>query len=163
MENETGSAQKIIIGALIVAAIGAIIFGIYRSRSQFGAISVPPPLDVTAPKAEAGEIINAKHQYREGKHTYAGTLGLPTPCDLLQSDVIRDPLNPNKVGLAFKSVYEGAELCAQVITPRPFKVTFAAPEKIDLTVTYNGKPIRFNVFEVPKTENLDDFEINIKG
>ncbi len=163
MENQTGNTQKIIIGVLIVAAIAAIAFGFYRSRSNPETAPVPNIDTGKTPESELGEIVNVKHQYRDGKHIYAGMLDLPTPCDLLQSDVVKDPLNQSKIALVFKSVYEGNDACIQVITSRPFKVTFTAPEKIDLTATYNGAPIRFNLFEVPNTENLDDFDINVKG
>jgi len=166
MDNATQSnGSKIIIATIIVIALGLVGYGFYRSQIDRSSNETAPDITipVVPPEEEYAEIINAKHQYRGGKHIYAGELDLPTPCHLLQSDVIRDPSNPSIIEIEFTSVYEGTDACIQVITPRPFKVTFDAPKEIGLKVRYNGKPIRLNIFEVPESENLDLFDINVKG
>ena len=163
MENQNAAGKKIIITLFVIAALTLIGYGFYRSqkadilRTEYG--QTPP----ASQNEEYAEIINVKHQYKDGKHTYAGELNLPTPCDLLQSDVVKDVTNAKNVEIKFTSVNKTEGACVEVLTARPFKVTFEGPKNITLTTTFNGKKIKFNIFEVPSTENLDTFEIYIKG
>ena len=44
-----------------------------------------------------------------------------------------------------------------------FKVVFKAGESIQVSATLNGAPLRLNIFEVGQEEDLDTFEVFIKG
>ncbi len=163
MENNNSSNTKIIIAVIIVIALVLVGYGFYRSRvSTTVDLSPTPGLSPSPEEQFPGEIVNTKHQFMNGKHTYVGVFELPNPCTSLSYDVVRDTLNPSRVELNFKTMDAG-EGCAQVITPKPFKVTFDAPEKITVIVTRDGKSVKFNLFEVPAKENIDTFEIEIKG
>lgn len=163
MEPAEGKNKSVIVIILILIALVLVGYGFYRSRAP-KIPSAPIENETTEePRDQYAEIVNAKHQYKGGKHTYVGELNLGTPCELLKFDVIKDSLNPRSIEINFQSFYDGSEGCIQVITPRPFKVAFEAPQSVNLTVTFNGKPIRFNLFEVPANEDLDSFDINVKG
>ena len=163
MEPAEGKNKTVIVIVLILIALVLVGYGFYKSRAPK---TPPAPIEnetAEEPQNQYAEIVNAKHQYKDGRHTYVGELNLGTPCDLLEFDVIKDSLNLRSIELNFRSVYEGEDGCIQVVTARPFKVTFEAPQTINLTVTFNGKPTRFNLFEVPANEDLDSFDINVKG
>jgi hypothetical protein len=108
--------------------------------------------------------ITAQHQYRAGMHTVAGEVDLPTPCYLLETNAVvrvEEP-DPDEAIIQFSTV-DQSEICAQVITPVRFKESFAASEDATITATWNGTEVPINVIEVGPDENLDDFELFIKG
>ena len=106
--------------------------------------------------------ITAKHQYEDGTHIVAGEIEVPTPCHLLETDVVIRESFPEQVTVQFE-VSTLAEACAQVITPARFKVEFNASENARISGTLNGKPVILNLIEVDSGEDLDEFELFIKG
>lgn len=112
---------------------------------------------------EPERIITAMHQFEDGTHTVAGETDMPTPCEKLDTEVFFADGNQSRPEIRFTTVNESEEMCAQVITPARFKVEFDAPENATISGTLNGTPVRLNLVEVPEGENLDDFELFIKG
>ena len=55
------------------------------------------------------------------------------------------------------------EVCAQVVTPARFKVSVGADKNAKLSATFNGQPVTLNLIEAAPGENLDNFELYIKG
>lgn len=111
----------------------------------------------------ADRSITARHRFSGGMHTIVGEIGLPTPCHLLQHETVIRESFPEQVTIEFTATAKDVELCAQVITPQRFKVVFDASEKALITATYNGVPAILNLIQVDEGENLDDFEVFIKG
>jgi len=107
--------------------------------------------------------INAKRAFIDGTHTLVGQIDLPTPCDLLDYSVAIAESVPEQVAINFIIINESEGACAQVITPARFKVTFAASAEAIIGATLNGVPVILNIIEAAEDENLDDFEIYIKG
>jgi hypothetical protein len=104
--------------------------------------------------------VNTKHQYKDGVHTYIGTFETPTPCDTYNAVI---DLNENGHVIEITHEPNEEELCAQVVTERQFRVSFEAEENVDAIATINGELVNLNVFEVPSDQNIEDFEIFIKG
>lgn len=103
--------------------------------------------------------LNAKHQYRDGEHTFLGTLELPSPCHTYNAEVI-----PGEELTEIALTYEASnQLCAQVITERQFRVSFSAEEEVDVIATLNGETVNLNIFDVGPDEDLSEVEIFIKG
>lgn len=149
---------SVFIGALLV--VGGAVF-LLQSGSQ----------EVVVPSEQQQEemgyiptLVHAKHQFEDGVHTIAGEIDLPTPCYLLKSDVFVEIQEPetDRVLVQFTTTGE-AEICAQVITPARFKEAFHAQENAHIEATWNGKPVMLNLVEVGPEENLDDFELFLKG
>ena len=107
-------------------------------------------------------IVTAKHSFKDGTHIVTGEMDMPTPCDLLKSDVIIKESYPEQVTIKFSTINE-ADVCAKVITTQRFKVEFKASEKASISATLNGKDIILNLIEAGASENLEDFEVFIKG
>lgn len=87
-------------------------------------------------------------------------INLPTPCHTVS--VVAEPAGAGKFTLQF-TTKNTDELCAQVITPRPFRVEFTAPKNITVNATLDGKPITLNILEVKEGEDIDKVEFNEKG
>lgn len=107
-------------------------------------------------------VITAKHAYKAGKHIVAGEVPLPTPCDLLETTAIASA-DKKSVVVQFVSSVKTGEVCAQTITPARFKVSVSADKSAKITATFNGQPVTLNLIEAGLNDNLDNFELYIKG
>lgn len=110
---------------------------------------------------DSGMRITAKHEYRDGIHTVAGEVSLPTPCHILSTDT-EVSTDGSEALILFESTTK-AETCAQVITPARFKIDFEANEDAVITALWNGLKAELNLVPVGEGETLDDFELFIKG
>lgn len=156
---DTNSNMKSwLIGAIVIVLLA---LGIY----WLVAPSTPEATDTTqtpASQEEYAQMVNVKHQYKDGRHIYVGEIDVPTPCHSLVSSYNKDANNTTGYTLVFTS-NTSSEMCAQVVTSKPFKLSFEAVKDIILSATLNGKKLRLNLFEVPDNQDLDSFNVNIKG
>lgn len=148
-----------LIGAIVV--ILAIIGGAYY-YSQTTEEVVNTDLQVGDPQTSSDEIITARHQFIDGRHLVAGSVNLPTPCHLLTEEVRVAESMPEQVTLAFTAT-STAEACIQTVIPVRFKLEFKASENADIRATWNGAPVRLNLIPVSPTEDIEDYEVFIKG
>lgn len=148
--------------ALVVLLVGTAI-------ALFAWTLVSAPTEVTTDevaKQEASKtvdesrIITAKHQYRGGVHTVAGLVDLPTPCHKLVVEPFITEAD-KKVELRFTTAV-GTEGCAAVPTPTPFKVTFEAPEEVQISAVWDSVLVRLNLVPVGPGSSIDD-EGYVKG
>ncbi len=158
--NKKGITVAVAIVVLVL--IGIAFYSLYKNDSS---TNTAPLADNSAPsQSTLAQIVTVKHQYKDGTHTYAGTIDLPTPCQRLTQSVVKDPTIKNKFTIAFVvSNDPDSTVCAQVVTSRQFKVSFAGPQNAIVGATLNGQALQWNVFDVGPNENLDSFQINIKG
>lgn len=152
--------NKFVYGIIAVVVIALIVIGYGVIRSVF----VVEPVGETASTTEQlpveeMRIVTAKHQYKNGTHTYAGEIVMPTPCDALSWTTAS---TSESVTINFVST-SPADPCAQVITSQRFKVSFRGSASTTVQATLNNSPVRLNVIEVGDGEDLDAFEIYIKG
>ncbi len=106
--------------------------------------------------------IDAKHFFQNGEHTIVGEIPMPTPCDLLNwSSRIAESF-PEQVTIDF-AVINNADMCAQVVTPQRFKVSFKGSTDALIQATLNGRPVTLNLIPGLPGETPDDFELFIKG
>jgi hypothetical protein len=149
----------IVIAALIIGA--SFYFSQKGGDVQNGTASVIEGLGdgAEAPK----ETVTAKHQYKDGVHIVAGEITVPTPCHILEADaVVNSDTSPEQVTIRLKSSTK-ADGCIQIITPARFKVEFKASKDAVIKMTLNGKPVILNLIEAGADEDLEDFELFIKG
>ncbi len=146
--------------AVIILIIGIIVFSrqtTVDNNQNDGNLNVNQ--ETFAPL----EIMTVNHQYLDGTHTIVGTLSLPTPCHSYNATT-------NTVGDTTEVYLEILEpsndsdtVCAQVITDVTFRVEFEAPENQKISGFLNGKAVILNLFSIPEGENIDDYEMMIKG
>ena len=111
-------------------------------------------------EAERSDVtVTAKHQYKDGTHTYLGSFDIPSPCHAYNAEVV-DHEDSTEIALSYS---ETDEVCAQVITEREFKVSFEAPEEEPVYMTLNGEVVDINQFDVPADANIDEIDIFNKG
>ncbi|OGZ05003.1 MAG: hypothetical protein A2845_01860 [Candidatus Lloydbacteria bacterium RIFCSPHIGHO2_01_FULL_49_22] len=107
-------------------------------------------------------VVTAKHAYQNGKHIIAGEVPLPTPCHILDASATASA-DKKQVLVTLVSSIKTGEVCAQMITPARFKVTVAARKDATMLATLNGQEITLNLIEASAGEDLDNFELYIKG
>ncbi|MEI6345963.1 MAG: hypothetical protein WCO79_01905 [bacterium] len=147
-----------IIGIVVIVLLGLGIYWLSTPSTPRASDTAQNPVV----QDEYVQMVNVKHQYKNGRHTYVGEIDLPTPCHSLVSAYNKDANSTTGYTLVFTSTSTSG-MCAQVITSKPFKLSFAAIKNIIVSGTLNGKKLRLNLFEVPDNQNLDSFNVNIKG
>ncbi len=110
----------------------------------------------------AKTVVTAKHAFRNGEHIIAGEIPLPTPCHILESSAALSEDKKN-IMLTLASSVKTGEMCAQLITPARFKTSTKADKSAAITATLNGQSIVLNLIEAGANDDLDDFELYIKG
>lgn len=107
-------------------------------------------------------VITAKHAYQAGAHIVAGEVPLPSACDILETNAVASA-DKKQVLIQFVSSIKSGEKCPPDVTPARFKVSVKADKNAVLTATLNGQTISLNLIEAGPNENLDNFELYIKG
>ena len=161
----------IILGILVVAVIVFVVISFKKSSidtADTGEMASTTAWENT-PAEKPDQImvtqktvVTAKHAYTNGVHTVAGEVPLPTPCHILDA-VANVSADKKTVVVALTSSVKTDEVCAQVITPARFKVTAKAAKDAHISATLNGQEITLNLIEAGAGENLDNFELYIKG
>ncbi len=159
MEDQSIKKSTVVtsVVAILLILVGTLVYVKY----------IKPNNDVTPTGQVQGETeekmtITAKHQFKNGKHIIAGDIDLPTPCYVLDSKVNVAESAPEQVTLVFTATTQG-EVCAQVITTERFKLEFQASEQANISATWNGKPATLNLIPAGANEDLNNFELFIKG
>lgn len=155
MENRN---TYIVVAVIIIILI---IGGAYY-YNKTTAPDLPTDTKVGDINQSSDQLITARHQYKDGKHIVAGSVNLPTPCHLLTENVKIAESSPEQVTLEFGST-SSAEVCAQTIIPVRFRFDFAASENAEISATWNGTPVQLNLIPVGPEEDIENFEIFIKG
>jgi len=150
------------VGLFALIVVGMFTFA-YIKRSEIEQKDVD-----TSPVAEESsaynqiERIDAKHFFIDGVHTIAGEILMPTPCDLLDNTVRVMESYPEQVAIDF-TVINNSDICAQVVTPQRFLVSFSASENASISATLEGQGLPLNLIPAAEGESPDDFELYIKG
>lgn len=152
---------SIAIFAIVIVAILSITL-----YWQFGGSQKAQVIDsqqkTSSQTTEEKRIITALHQYKNGTHIIAGQADVPTPCHVLSQTVSVTGTTPKQATIAFVAS-TGDDFCAQVITSSRFKMEFSAPEDVVVSATWNGSPVQLNLIPASSTDDLENFEVFIKG
>lgn len=159
--------QKHIVGSITL--LGLIILGMfvfaYLKREEIQQTTPPPQggdvVTDTSPYANITRI-DGKHFFDGKTHTVVGEIPMPTACDLFNWSVRIAESMPETVTIDF-DVINNAEMCAQVVTPQRFKVSFDASEGATIKATLEGREVILNLIPALPGESPDDFEVFIKG
>ncbi|MCI0566531.1 hypothetical protein L0Y46_05055 [bacterium] len=158
--------NTIAIVVLVIVAILVLIFA-YIQSVRTAQENAEWNEWINHPAAPANEenikIITAKHQYKDGVHTIAGDVELPTPCHILETEArISQDAPSEQVTIVFASKSSDPE-CDPIIVSERFKVVFKADEDAEILGIFDGENIILNLIEAGPDENLDEFELYIKG
>lgn len=103
--------------------------------------------------------LNIKHQYKDGTHFIVGVVELPTPCHKITTNVTKNE-SETILDIDYSS---NAEVCAETITEKEFRVSFTGAADENIIAKLNGELINLNLFEIDPTKNIDEVEIFNKG
>lgn len=106
--------------------------------------------------------IELKEQYRDAKYTFVGSITVPTPCHSVTSKVNKISEKEYEIEVKTTDPTPG-KVCAQVLTEQNYKVSFSAPKDIVVKAKINGVVHEVNRFVIPNDENIDTFQLKIKG
>jgi hypothetical protein len=161
----------IIVAIVLIAIFGYVYISLQRpsvaetktadttaSSTWENAEALPSSDVIVTPKT----TVTAKHAYINGVHTIAGELPLPTPCHILESHATASP-DKKQILVTLTSSIKTDQMCAQVITPARFKVSAAGEKGATIIGLLNGQEVTMNLIEATQGENLDNFELYIKG
>lgn len=165
--------STLLIGILILIAIVGLIIVSFQKSSIVATQKKGDTASTTTwenqPATESKDllitpktIVTAKHLYYKGMHTFAGEVPLPTPCNILEHNITASK-DKTQIFITLSSSIKSDEVCAQVITPARFKLTVSANKNAVVVTTLNGQEIILNIIEAGPDDNLDNFDLYIKG
>ncbi|MFT5850005.1 MAG: hypothetical protein ACI9H6_000834 [Patiriisocius sp.] len=158
--NRKAIIIAIVLFVLIVA--GMFTFAFLKKNEMIEEVQQQTEEPKTEVKYAAITRVDATHFYADGVHTLVGEILMPTPCDLLEAEVMVAESLPEQIFVDF-SVLNTADFCAQTITPQRFKVTAPASEEATFTAKFMGRAVELNLIPAGSGETPDDFELFIKG
>ncbi len=169
MNHMDKKGTYIIAAIVVLAVIGFAVISLQRStldtttseKLEYASTTDwenAPAGVIATPKT----VVTAKHAYRSGEHIIAGEVPLPSPCEILESKAVASG-DRTQVAVQLVSTVKTGERCEPAITPARFKVSAKAEKNAAITATLNGVPVTLNLIEAGANENLDDFELYIKG
>lgn len=148
---------------LFVAIVGGMFaFAYWKQKDAKEAEAPVVPIDQSEDRYASITRIDGKHFFIDDVHTIVGEVAVPTPCDLLDVDVVIAESFPEQVTLDFK-LQNSAEFCAQVVTTQRFMVTAKVSEDATFKALLNSRVIELNLVEAAPGETPDSFELFIKG
>lgn len=128
----------------------------YMKRAELREPVVAPIIE-NPNNVEEEVRVNAIHFFEDGKHTIVGDIMMPTPCDLLKSDVIVRESMPEQVAIGLTTV-NNADVCAQVLTQQRFRVDFSASKEATISATLDGKNVILNLKDAEPGQEPDKLE-----
>lgn len=82
-----------------------------------------------------------EESFQDSLHTLSGVVLAPTPChQVTVSDVLIAESYPEQVQISLE-VASGNDICAQVITEKPFAVSFNASKEATVTFSVNSQAV----------------------
>lgn len=106
--------------------------------------------------------LELKEQYKNSTYTFVGSIQLPTPCHSLTNKVNKISETEYQIQLTTVPPQKD-QVCAQVLTDKSFKVSFQAAANIKVTVLLDGVVYQVNRFVIPNDQNIDTFQLEVKG
>ncbi len=158
------SKKAVVLTIIIFTVIVGGMFGFAYLKKQEVVMDQQIQEEDPQPEVRYADIsrIEAKHYFIDGVHTLVGEVAMPTPCDLLNHDVMVAESYPEQVSIDF-TVINNSVACAQVITPARFKVEFSASKEATISASLEGRRIELNLIPAEPGEHPDDYELFIKG
>ncbi len=160
MEQKHFILSVLILGLIV---LGMFVFTVIKKQEIVSEQNTPPPIaeEERSSKFNYIEQITARHFYLDGVHTLVGEIDMPTPCDLLEWDVLVMESYPEQVIVDF-SVINHSDMCTQVITPQQFSVSFNASDMASIRVRLEGEEIDLNLVPATEDESPEGLEPYIK-
>lgn len=136
---------------LILIIIGVLIIKANKIEA--------PTVDQDTEQQEIFEkTVDIKHQYKDGKHIFAGIIEVPTPCHQVNATI-----TPGEIAELNLDIVDSGGICAQVITDANFYVEYEGKQDQLFVGKLNGEAINLNTFEVDADLDINSINIFNKG
>jgi len=151
--------QRVIIWILFLGVVVGIIFAVLQTSQR--TIETPTPREdaVREEEQRPEKTITFKHQYKDGVHTFVGTIDTPTPCYDVSAAIVTADLPEIRI----ETQPTSDDVCVQVITDHEFTVTHTGSADMSFIATLNGEPVNINQFEVDPEQDINEVDLFIKG
>ncbi len=161
-KRKSNRAMYLAVLLFVLVVAGMFAFAYWKQKSSKEAEAPMVPIDQSEDRYAGITRIEGKHFFIDGIHTIVGEVNVPTPCDLLDVEVIIAESFPEQVTLDF-TLNNSAEFCAQVVTTQRFMVTAKVSENATFKALLNSRAVELNLVEAAPGETPDSFELFIKG
>ncbi len=151
--------NKFLWGTLLVIAIVSVGAYLYNKDKQ-KIIDQARDAAITDQVQRPEITLNTKHQYKDGQHVFVGSVELPTPCYKITTEVTKEQ-NETILNISYAST--SADVCAEVVTSKEFRVAFEGKADDIIIAKLNGELVNLNIFEIPVDKNIDDVKVYNKG
>lgn len=164
MKRRTITALSITFLIIIIGMFGYAYLQQDATSTMPGDVATTTPdTDTTGPTAyDYIDRIDATHYFIDDTHTLVGQVSMPTPCDLVETDVQVQESYPETIQIDF-SVINNADMCAQVMTEQRFMVEVDASPDATFTAELEGRPVELNLIPAPEGETPEEYELYQKG
>ncbi len=144
----------------IVALIIALFALVYGYEFIFNKPIIESP--TIEESSTSTSVIEIKEQRKNAQYTFAGEIELPTPCHTFKTQT--NKISDTSYQIQIDTIAPAGDImCAQVITPKPYKVSFESTNDINVTIKIDGIEYETNRFLIPNDANIDTFRLEIKG
>lgn len=101
-----------------------------EKATEEGAVNeVEVPVKVEEQEVQEGKEIVIQHAYKDGKHTYSGTIQTPNPCYTLEGSALVAESFPEQITLEITlHAPESNVMCTQVVAEKDFSIEATASE-----------------------------------
>lgn len=129
---------------IVVIVLGAAIIYFSSMKTGDDAMLDPNKIDYTdvANINENIETLAITKTYEDGMHTFSGVLTVPTPCHEIETEALVAESFPEQVEVRI-NVVDTQGVCAQVLTDKPYEVSFQASELAKIRGYVNDVPVEF--------------------
>lgn len=147
---------------IVIITLAALLFVLLYVSEKIFNKTIVEQLNSPLQEEAVLPILDIKEEYKNSTYTFAGEIDLPTPCHKIETKVnkISDVMYEIEVNTIEPSPDQG---CVQVITPQKYKVSFEGPESVLVYAKIDDRVYELNRFVIPEGENIDTFELFIKG
>lgn len=104
------------------------------------------------------KTIDLKHQYKDGKHIFAGVMEIPSACHSLNLNV-----TPGDIAELNFSIEDSGGDCTLETKNGNFYVEFEGPADQLFVGKLNGENVNLNTFEVDADLDINEVNIFLKG
>ncbi len=145
----------------VLLIVGMFVFA-HLNKTEQGVDVVKNDNDLVADPYAYITRIDVKQFIGAGTQTLVGVLELPTPCDLLTSEVRVLESLPERIEIDL-SVNNTSDMCATVVTPQRFVKEVSASDTASVSVSLNGRPLEVNLIPAAPGELPGEAAVDYKG
>lgn len=147
---------------ITLVALSVALFTVLFASEKIFNKTIIPDMTPSSEQEAILPIMDIKEQYVAPTYTFVGSIDVPTPCHTLNAKV--NQISDVMFEIEVNTISPGDDvMCAQVISTQQFSVSFDAPKDILVYAKINGEIYELSRFVIPEGENINNYDLFIKG